>query len=371
MRRWSLGAQVFLSILLVALGAVLAVGLIARDALSRAFDSYLASLPTPQGAMMAGRQHMGRALLGAAEQTFVGTVDRSVYIGGALAIAIAAVVAFVLARYLSRPIQRLEHAAEELAAGDLSHRVVVAGPGEVAALGDAFNRMADSLETAEALRRRLVADVSHELRNPIAAARAQAEGMAEGVLPVDSSRLASLVEDLQHLSSLVDDLRELSAVESGQLAYDMVELDVAALVSRETQRAAEVAGAGVELCAEVPASPVLVLGDEMRLSQVLRNILGNAVRHTDAGSVRASVSADAQWVDISIADTGSGIAEEDLPFVFERFYRADSARAAATGGAGLGLAISRNIVEAHGGEVFARRNDAGGATVGFRLPLSH
>ena len=130
--------------------------------------TYLATLPTPAGGMHMGR---GRAMLGAAEQTFVATVDQSVYIGAFVAIAIAAVAALLLARYLSRPMRQLETAAENLAAGDLSHRVEIAGPAEVAALGDAFNSMADSLEEAEILRRRLVADVAHELRNPIAAAR--------------------------------------------------------------------------------------------------------------------------------------------------------------------------------------------------------
>ncbi len=197
MRRLSLVFQMFISILLVALAAVLAVGLIARDALARAFDTYLATLPTPAGGMHMGR---GRAMLGAAEQTFVATVDRSVYLGAFVAILIASVAALLLARYLSRPMRELETAAENLAAGDLAHRVEIVGPAEVAALGDAFNSMADSLEQAEILRRRLVADVAHELRNPIAAARAQAEGMAEGVLVADSARLDSLVDDLQHLS---------------------------------------------------------------------------------------------------------------------------------------------------------------------------
>jgi two-component system, OmpR family, sensor histidine kinase BaeS len=368
MRRISLGMQVFLSILLVALGAVLAVGLIARNALSAAFDAYLANLPSPQGAM-ANRPHLGRMMLGGAEQTFVATVDRSVYIGAAVAVVVAAFVAFFLARHFSRPLQRLESAAEALAAGDLTRRVDVAGPAEVVALGEAFNRMADSLESVEELRRRLVADVSHELRNPLAAARAQAEGMAEGVLPADSAGLESMVEDLQSLSALVEDLQELAVAEAGRLRYDMGPLDIGKLVAREVDRAAAVAPAAVVVTAE-EGPAVLVQGDEMRISQVMRNLLSNALRHTAEGSVTASVATgDDGLVTVAVKDTGEGIPAEDLPFVFERFYRADSARAAHTGGSGLGLAIASRIIADHDGTVFAESEPGSGATVGFKLPV--
>lgn len=363
MKRVSLALQVFASILVVALGVVLAVGLIARTALARAFDAYLASLPTPRGMGM-GR-HM---ILGAAEQTFIASVDRSVYVGAIVAVVIAAVAALLLAAYLSRPLRRLETAAEGLAEGDLTHRVDLAGPAEVAALGDAFNRMADSLEDAESLRRRLVADVSHELRNPIAAARAQAEGMAEGVIPAEPERLASLVEDMQHLSALVDDLQVLAVAEAGRLAYTMEPLDLGELVERETKRSAPLASQGVEVALRGTNAPVVVAGDERRLSEVMRNLLSNAVRHTREGSVTVSVEQVGDVAEVRVSDTGEGIPSADLPYVFERFYRADSARAADTGGAGLGLAISRRIVEDHGGGMFAESVVGQGTTIGFRLP---
>lgn len=364
-RRLGLGTQVFLSILLVALGAVLAVGLIARDALSRAFDAYLGSLPAPMGY---GRG-MGRRMLGAAEQTFVQSVDQSVYVGGLIAVVIAAVVAIPLAIYLARPLRRLEHAAEQVAGGDLGHRVDASGPAEVAALSDAFNSMADSLQEAEELRRRMVADVSHELRNPIAAARAQAEGMVDGIIPANAARLSSLVDDLKHLSVLVEELRELSTAESGQLSYEMADVDITSLARREVERVAPMAQEGVSVGVEDTAQdPAFASGDETRLSQVMRNLLSNALRHTAQGTVTVSVVAEKEWVRVAVADTGEGIADEDLPNVFERFYRSDPSRAAGTGGAGLGLAISRQIVRDHGGEVFAERNDRGGATVGFKLP---
>jgi signal transduction histidine kinase len=366
MKHVGLGVQVFMSFVLVVLCAVVAVGLIARDALARAFDAYLAGLPD-QGGVARGRG-MGRMMLGAAEQTFLATVNNSVYLAAGIAVLVAAIVALLLTRYLTRPIRRLEHAAEELAGGDLTHRVDVAGPAEVAALGRAFNRMADSLSRAEELRRRLVADVSHELRNPIAAARAQAEGMVDGVIPADPARLGSLVDDLEHLSALVDDLHVLTLAESGRLPYDMRPLDLGELVGRECERAGSTAPRDIAVVCDLPPQPVEVVGDATRLSEVLRNLLSNAIRHTPHGSVTVAVRASGGQVEVQVVDTGEGIAEGDLVYVFERFYRADAARAADTGGAGLGLAISRRIVEDHGGTVFATHNPGGGAIVGFRLP---
>ncbi len=367
MRRMSLVFQMFISILLVALAAVLAVGLIARDALARAFDTYLATLPTPAGGMHMGR---GRAMLGAAEQTFVATVDRSVYLGAFVAIVIAVIAALLLARYLTRPMRKLEVAAENLAAGDLAHRVDVAGPAEVAALGVAFNSMADSLEPAEVLRRRLVADVAHELRNPIAAARVQAEGMAEGILVADVPRLDSLVEDLQHLSVLVDDLQDLAVAEAGRMHYEFGPVDLTDLARREAERARATAREGVDVIVESSGNALMVTADERRLSQVLRNLLTNATRHTSHGSVTILVDQIEASARVRVIDTGEGIPETDLPHVFERFYRADSARAAKTGGAGLGLAISKSIVEDHSGTIFAKSVLGEGTTVGFSLPLA-
>ena len=371
MRKIDMTLQIFLSILLVSLAAVLAVGLIARNALAAAFDAYLANLPTPGPGMGQGRGGMGRVMLGAAEQTFVNSVDRSVYVGAGVAVLITAIVAILLARYLSRPIRTLETAAEGLAAGDLDHRVEPAGPAEVAALGDAFNRMADSLQEAEVLRRRLVADVAHELRNPIAAARVHAEGMAEGVLPATQERFDALVSDLGHLSVLVNDLQQLAVAEAGQLRYEMTRLDLAEFVDRETARAAAAAPESIAVSATLGNRPIWVLGDELRLTEVLRNLLANALRHTSAGTIEVRVAVLPYGLaEVRVTDTGEVIPEKDLPFVFERFYRADAARASDTGGAGLGLAITRRIVQDHSGNVFAESTEGHGATIGFRIPVS-
>ena len=358
--------QVFLAVLAVVLGAVTILGLITRYALSAAFDAYLQQIPAGANAM--GRPRMGRMMLGQAEQAFIATVDQSVVLGAIIAVALSVVAAYLIARLLTRPIRDLESAALRLAEGDFTSRVDIVGPEEVQALGDAFNHMADSLHEAEELRQRLVADVAHELRNPIAAARAQAEGMAEGVLSADEPRLASLVDDMEHLSALVDDLQVLSVAEAGQLSYDMVEMDLSDLARREIDRALPSLRADVSLVGEGLASPAGVRGDERRLSEVLRNLIANASRHTASGTIKIVLAREASEWRLSVIDTGEGVPPEDLPYIFERFYRADAARAEHTGGAGLGLAISRRIVHDHGGEVFASSTPGGGATVGFVLP---
>lgn len=367
MGRSTLRFQVFISILGVALATAFGVGYAAHATLSAAFDRYLASLPA--GMNPQGRPRMGRMMLGAAEQAFVSGVDKSVIIAAAVAVVAGTAVALVLAGYLARPLRRLEDAAQEIAGGELSHRVEVSGSAEVAALGSAFNSMADSLEHAEELRRRMTADVAHELRNPLAAARAQAEGMADGVVPADEARLRSLVEDLQHLSALINDLQELASAEAGGLRYERATVDLGALVQREAERAEALLAPGVRLVIAVAEGPVAVTGDERRLAQVLRNLLSNAARHTAHGSVTCSVGINGSEAVVRVADTGEGMSEDDLSRIFERFYRADSARAGDTGGSGLGLAISRAIVRDHGGDVFAASEAGAGTTVGFRLPL--
>lgn len=363
MRR-SLRVYAFLAMVVVALLSVISSGLIARTEASAAFGAYLDTLPTGMGPGMGAGRHV---MMGAAEQTFLASVDRGILVGVLIAVVLAAAVGLAAAYYLTRPLKRLTAAAQNLAAGDLSHRVRAGGPLEVSRLSDAFNDMASSLAESEELRRRLVADVAHELRNPIASLRAQAEGIAEGVLAPDAARLASLSEDTTHLSRLVDDLQELSAAEAGRLLYRKEKTDLGSVIAAEVSRALARAGDHVTITSD--CGEASVMADEGRIAQVLRNLLDNALRHTDEGAITVACSLGGGRVVVEVADTGEGIPQADLPYIFERFYRADAARARDTGGSGIGLAISRRIVEDHGGTVFARNRDGGGAVIGFSLPL--
>jgi len=359
----SLLVYAFAAMVTVALLSVGLSGLITRYESSSAFDSYVQTLPVPANGMGAGR-HM---MIGGAEQTFLASLDRGIIIGAGIAVALAALAALAFAYYLTRSLTRLSRAAEAISGGDLEHRVEIGGPAEVRQLGGSFNEMADSLGRSEELRRRMVADVAHELRNPVASLRAQVEGMSEGVIAADAARLASVVDDTLSLSRLVDDLQELTAADAGQLTYRAEVFDLCELARAEVTRAADKAGTGVGVSART-SGPCPVDADAGRIAQVLRNLLDNAVRHTDAGNVTVTVACDGAMVRVEVSDTGEGIPAAALPLVFERFYRADGARARTSGGSGLGLAIARRIVEDHGGAVFARNNESGGATVGFTLP---
>ena len=366
MSRPSLIRQVFVSILAVALAAVLATGLVARRALEASFEEYLISLGTHSGP---GGGMARRVVLGGAEQTFLAGVDRGIVISVVIAVALAAVAALLLARYLVEPLRRLTTASGALAAGDLAHRVEERGPAEIRELGAAFNDMAASIEQGEDLRRRLVTDVAHELRNPIAALRAQIEGIAEGVLPADEHRLTSLVDDVGTLSRLVDDLQELSVAEAGRLRYEIALTDLCGVVETEAGRARALLQPGVTLEVSCPAGGAWVTADEFRIAQVVRNLLSNAARHTGAGSVIAEVAPSRDRVRVTVTDTGEGIDAADLPNIWERFYRADASRAAHTGGTGVGLAIARRIIEDHDGTVFAESTPGAGSAIGFELPL--
>jgi len=369
MKRSSLIVQVFLAILAVSLAAVLASGLVTRGTLSGAFERYLSG---GMGPMMGPGSGMGRQVFfGTAEQAFLTGVDRGIIVSALVAVALAALGAWLLARYLVRPLRDLTAASRALAKGRLEHRVEEAGPEEVAGLASAFNEMADSLSESEELRRRMVSDVAHELRNPIAALRAQIEGIADGVLVADDRQVASLVEDVGTLSRLVDDLQELSVAEAGRLRYDRTVIDIRDTVRTAVERAGVIAPASVAVTTRVPDQLVSVDADEFRIGQVVRNLLSNALRHTAEGSVTVSVElADGSRARVSVTDTGEGIPADDLAHIWERFYRADAARSKGTGGTGLGLAISRRIIEDHGGRVFASSAEGQGSTIGFEIPLA-
>ncbi|KAF0207222.1 MAG: two-component system OmpR family sensor histidine kinase [Actinobacteria bacterium] len=367
MRRSRLIWQVFLSILVVSLTSIFATGIIARAALSSAFEAYLVAAPTHMGAVQG--HGMGRVFIGVAEQTFMSGVDRGIVLSAIVAVGFAAVAALFLARYLTRPLGRLTAGAKAVAAGNLEHRVEVAGPGEVEDLADAFNEMASSLQAGEDLRRRMVSDVAHELRNPVAALRAQAEAVAEGILPMDEHRIASIVEDLAHLSRVIEDLQELSTAESGGVRYNREQFDMCELARREVERGSLMTGGGVSMDVACDGGSLLVEADAFRIAQVLRNLLGNAARHTQEGSITVRVERIECWIRVAVEDTGEGIAAADLPHIFERFYRADTARATSTGGTGLGLAISKHVIEDQGGAVFAASTEGVGSIIGFSLPM--
>ncbi|WP_213455016.1 sensor histidine kinase [Rhizomonospora bruguierae] len=291
-------------------------------------------------------------------------------VAAAVAVFLLALVgALLLSRHVVRPVAALTAASRRLGQGDLSSRVPVSGSDEIAALGRSFNRMADSLQAAEERQRRLVADVAHELRTPLANLRGYLEALKDDVIAPSPDLFASLHDEAVLQQRIVDDLQDLAQAEAGTLVYHMAPVDAADLLEAcRTAHQAVADAAGVRLNLHA-ADPLPVHVDPDRIRQVIGNLVTNAVRATaPGGEVTLSGQAVPGGAVLRVADTGHGIAPDDLPHLFDRFWRADAARGRRTGGSGLGLAIAKEIVAAHGGTIEAASRVNAGTTFTIRLP---
>jgi two-component system sensor histidine kinase BaeS len=291
----------------------------------------------------------------------------------ALAMALlAALIAIPLSALLTRPVGAFQRAIEQLADGNYRARVEVSGSDELGRLGKHLNALAEALEQTEQARKRWVADISHELRTPLALLRADIEALQDGVRPLDQDALAGLHADALRLGRLVDDLYQLSMTDLGALSYRKQPIDLAVMLDAELDSFRprfQQAGLSLDLLRR-GNGPWLIQADEQRLSQLFRNLLRNSLRYTDArGALRVTLQCGPEGLSIDFEDTAPGVPEETLPRLFERLYRVEQSRSRATGGAGLGLAIARNIVAAHGGTIDARQSPLGGLRIHIELPV--
>jgi two-component system OmpR family sensor kinase/two-component system sensor histidine kinase BaeS len=312
------------------------------------------------------------AVFDAQGQAFLRQVQRSLVWAALLAAALSLVLGVFISRLLTAPLARLTRAAQAIADGDLSQRVQVRSKDEIGDLGTAFNGMAASLAEAETLRRNLIADVSHELRTPLTIIQGNIQAILEGVYPLEMAQMAGLYDETRLLTRLVDDLHDLALADAGQLRLDRTPVNVSDLAQTAVGQFVPVAeAAGVRLTLQTSEDVPEVLGDADRLAQVLRNLISNAIRHTPAGGqVVMRVGRSDEQVTIRVTDTGSGIAPEDLPHVFDRFYRGDKSRSRRGGGAGLGLAITRQLVTAHGGHIEVASTPGLGTSFVIALPAA-
>jgi len=291
--------------------------------------------------------------------------------GGLIAVAIALIMTFFLSRRTLAPVKALTSAAKRLGRGDFSQRVQVKDRSELGELANTFNSMASDLERAEQLRQNMVADIAHELRTPLSNIRGYLEAIRDGVIKPDADTIRSLNEEATLLSRLVEDLHELSLAEAGELKLICQVENIAELIKQtvaevQTQAIAKGLLVSVDLPDNLP--PVNI--DPHRISQVLRNLLENAVAHTVIGdAITVTARQKDKYVEVSVTDTGEGIPAEDLPNIFERFYRVDKSRTRATGGTGLGLTITKRLVEAHGGRIEAHSELGQGSRFVFTLPV--
>ncbi|WP_376789066.1 ATP-binding protein [Thermoflexus sp.] len=273
---------------------------------------------------------------------------------------------------LVRPLRALQQAARRIATGDLGTRIPAQDAGELGEVAQAFNRMAEALARAEQQRRQMLADIAHELRTPLGILQGHLEALIDGVLPLELEQVAQIHDEVRHLARLVEDLRLLTLAEAGQLRLDREIVDLKRLIEETVDGIAfQAAEKGLHLEVELPAELPPILADPTRVRQVLMNLLTNAVRYTPSGGqivVRAQDLGDG--VQVSVRDTGIGIAPEDLPHVFDRFYRAERSRSRADGGSGLGLAIAKHLIEAHGGRIGVESTPGEGTCFFFTLPRS-
>jgi signal transduction histidine kinase len=307
-----------------------------------------------------------------ADTAFLSAVNRSVLIGALIAGLAAVLVTLALSARILRPVERLTAAAQRMEKGDLAVRVPVESEDEIGQLAHAFNAMAGSLAYQEQLRRNMVGDVAHELRTPLTNLRGYLEAARDGLVAPDGALVDNLYEETMLLNRLVIDLQDLAQAEAGQLTLVRQPTALQGIVEQAVSILRPQADAkGITLSIELPAALPLVEVDRTRVGQVLRNLLNNAAAHTPrGGQIVVSATVASQEVAVSVRDTGTGIAPEHLPYVFDRFYRADKSRARQTGGAGLGLAIVKQLVVAHGGSISVESVLGQGSTFTFTLPTA-
>jgi signal transduction histidine kinase len=312
---------------------------------------------------------------------FLASVKQAIISSAIIAGVIAMILGAILFFQITAPLRQLRKAATAITNGDLNQRVSIDSKDEFGELGMTFNNMAQSLAKAESQRQHLMADVAHELRTPLAAIQGTLEGMQDGVLPLDEEQLAALHVETTLLNRLIGDLRLLSLAEAGQLKLELQKIDPGKLIQQIVERMKPQANQKeVHLEVDVQASLPELMLDPDRITQILNNLIGNALRYTPSGGtikVKAENLLNSNSIQISVIDTGVGINPENIPFVFDRFYRADKSRTRSSGGSGLGLAIVKQLVEAHGGNVKVespffnnKENQGFGTAFSFTLPQS-
>lgn len=307
---------------------------------------------------------------GSTQEEFLNAVNQTLI----LVVLATGLITFMLIITITHPglrmIEEITTAATKMASGDLKQRVEIRSGDEIGELALSFNNMADSLQQNEKLRSTMVSDIAHELRTPLSNIQGYMEGLRDGIIPPNPKLFQSLYEESTLLTRLVNDLQTLTLAEAKQLHLVMQPVPMEQIIPRtvsslETSHS-EHAGIIVQIQEKLP----LIKGDPDRISQILRNLLENALKHTPSqGTITITAYAESHYVITEVHDTGYGIKAEHLPYVFERFYRTDQSRTRSTGGSGIGLAIVKQLVEAHKGTISVKSTFGKGSTFTFRLPI--
>jgi signal transduction histidine kinase len=304
------------------------------------------------------------------ESGFLNAINRTIILGGLVAAIVGLGFALWLTRQITRPLRQLATASTKISQGELEQKVEIHSPDALGQLGDAFNTMSGRLSRSERLRRDMIADIAHELRTPLTLIQGNLQAILDGIYQPTSEKIASIHEKCLLLSRLIRDLQELSLAEAGELPLDRQKTDIHRLVEHVTETIqTQFKSRKIEIAVDFPEEELIAEIDPTRISQVLLNLLSNAQRYTpEGGKVTVKGWRQDDNILMSVSDTGPGIPENDLPNVFERFWRGDASRARVSGGSGLGLAVVKQLVESHGGTIWAVSPPGQGATFTFSLP---
>ncbi|QQE65488.1 two-component sensor histidine kinase [Leptolyngbya sp. BL0902] len=361
MAKGNLRTRLFLSHM-----AVMTVGIVTLVVVGRLYTPRLLVITMQRYENGVMSLHRRTQLLKGVEEAWSKGMVWSILVGGGAAGALS----YWVSRRIIRPLDQMAEITRQFAAGDLAARVPSSEILEIQRLANSFNRMASDLEGVEQRRRELVGDLTHELRTPLTILHGYLEGLADGTVPPQPELYERLAAETTRLQRLVNDLQELSKLEAGYLPIQAQSLALPPLleVLIQTFEGQQAHPDQVALVLDCPPDLPAVYADPSRIEQILINLLGNALRYTDQGKVVVRAWAEPNRVYLSVADTGIGIAEEDVPYVFERFWRADRSRNRSSGGTGLGLTICRRLVTVQGGEISVTSCLGQGTTFTFWLP---
>jgi signal transduction histidine kinase len=281
-------------------------------------------------------------------------------------------IGLLLSRRLINPLAEVIAASKAVTTGNLGARVKVQGSDDLQMFSESFNQMAASLEKNDRDQRGLIADIAHELRTPLSIIQGKLEGIVDGIYPSDNAHIQPILDETRQLEHLITDLDMLAQAESNQLKFTFMAVNLEELGRSSVDFfEAEAREKKITIKLKAAKNTPLVLGDPQRISQVVNNLLGNAIRYIpDNGKVDVEIYPVSTGVELAVSDNGSGIPEDELPMIFNRFWRGDRSRARVTGGAGLGLAIARQFIEIQGGKISAENRPGGGLVVKFVLPVA-
>lgn len=377
--RWKL----FLSYLIVVLVGALVLILAMEFAIPRAFSRHVTNVEITdihmEGTHFLGNGRAEGEMMADLFVQFRTAVTEATLIALTAASIIAVAISALISRWVITPLRDMMHASSQIAQGNYSRRVNLpaerspADLDEMGQLAHSFNQMAAQLEESDTLRRQLIGDVTHELTTPLTVIKGSMEGLIDGVLPPEAKTFQEVEHEADRLQRLVIDLQELSRVEAGAYELHCKPVDLRILTHKIlSQLRRQFDDKGVHLNLHLPPGLLMAEIDSDRISQVLINLIGNALQHTPSGGqADVTVQRKDNEVLFTVADSGAGIAAEHLPYLFTRFYRVDKSRARASGGSGIGLTIAQHLVRAHGGQIWVESAGLGqGSQFKFRLPLS-